>query len=427
VSHQPEQIQQITDHLFRHESGKMIAVLSRLLGMQQLDSAADIVQDTLLQAMHTWSYKGLPANPAAWLMKAARNRAIDLLRRQKRFNQISPEYAYLLQNESGLEPAIDQLFLENEIKDSQLRMIFACCHPSIPYESQVALTLKTLCGLNNAEIARAFLCPEETIAKRIYRAKEKIASGQIKLKVPAGALLSQRLEAVLNTLYLLFNEGYNSSHPEQLIREDLCAEAMRLCHLLTENKLTNQPATRALLSLICFQSSRLGARLDDHGHIILMEQQDRRNWYQPLIKKGFEYLNSSIQPESIADPEKAVTPYHLEAVIASLHAAAPSFEKTDWNKIYQLYQLLQRYRPGPVVAMNKAIAAAYAIGKQEALNELLVIEGLEEYYLYHTCLGEMYVKNQRVPEARASFNLALKMAPNQRERALVAQKMSTLI
>ena len=427
MSHQPEQIQQITDHLFRHESGKMIAVLSRLLGMQQLDSAADIVQDTLLQAMHTWSYKGLPANPAAWLMKAARNRAIDLLRRQKRFNQISPEYAYLLQNESGLEPAIDQLFLENEIKDSQLRMIFACCHPSIPYESQVALTLKTLCGLNNAEIARAFLCPEETIAKRIYRAKEKIASGQIKLKVPAGALLSQRLEAVLNTLYLLFNEGYNSSHPEQLIREDLCAEAMRLCHLLTENKLTNQPATRALLSLICFQSSRLGARLDDHGHIILMEQQDRRNWYQPLIKKGFEYLNSSIQPESVADPEKVVTPYHLEAVIASLHAAAPSFEKTDWNKIYQLYQLLQRYRPGPVVAMNKAIAAAYAIGKQEALNELLVIEGLEEYYLYHTCLGEMYVKNQRIPEARASFNLALKMAPNQRERALVAQKMSKLI
>ena len=427
MTHHPEHIRQLADHLFRHESGKMIAVLSRLLGIQQLETAEDIVQDTLLQAMHTWSYKGLPDNPAAWLMKAAKNRAIDLLRRQNRFNQISPEYAYLLQSESGLEPALDQLFLDHEIRDSQLRMIFACCHPAIPHESQVALTLKTLCGLSTSEIAKAFLCPEETIAKRIYRAREKINKEQIKLQVPAGPALRERLDAVLNSLYLLFNEGYNSSHPEQLIREDLCAEAMRLCHLLTENKETNQPGTRALLSLICFQTSRLGARLDDSGQIILLQFQNRSQWYRPLIKKGFEYLDTSIRPETEADSLRAITPYHLEAVIASLHAAAPSFEKTDWNKIYQLYQLLLQYRPGPVVAMNKAIAAAYAIGKQEALNELLAIEGLEQYYLYHTSLGEMYVKTNRLPEARASFNRALKLAPNQREKALVAQKMSTLI
>jgi RNA polymerase sigma-70 factor (ECF subfamily) len=418
------QLQSVAAHLFRHESGKIKAVLSRILGIQQLETAEDIVQDTLLQAMHTWSYKGLPANPAAWLMKSAKNRAIDLLRRQNRFNQISPEYAYLLQTDSELEPALDQLFLDHEIRDSQLRMIFACCHPAIPHESQVALTLKTLCGLSNAEIARAFLSSEETIAKRIYRAKEKINSESIPLQVPAGPALTERLDAVLNSLYLLFNEGYNSSHPEQLIREDLCAEAMRLCHLLTENKETNRPGTRALLSLICFQSSRLGARLDDQGQIILLQYQDRSNWYRPLIKKGFEYLDTSIPIEDMADPMRSITPYHLEAVIASLHAAAPSFEKTNWVKIHQLYHLLLQYRPGPVVAMNKAIAAAYAFGSREALEELLQIRGLEQYYLYHTSLGEMFANIKQFQEARISFEKALRLAPNGRERELVQLKMA---
>ncbi|MBP8244666.1 MAG: sigma-70 family RNA polymerase sigma factor [Chitinophagaceae bacterium] len=418
------QLQSVAAHLFRHESGKIKAVLSRILGIQQLETAEDIVQDTLLQAMHTWSYKGLPANPAAWLMKSAKNRAIDLLRRQNRFNQISPEYAYLLQTDSELEPALDQLFLDHEIRDSQLRMIFACCHPAIPHESQVALTLKTLCGLSNAEIARAFLSSEETIAKRIYRAKEKINSESIPLQVPAGSALTERLDAVLNSLYLLFNEGYNSSHPEQLIREDLCAESMRLCHLLTENKETNRPGTRALLSLICFQSSRLGARLDDQGQIILLQYQDRSNWYRPLIKKGFEYLDTSIPIEDMADPMRSITPYHLEAVIASLHAAAPSFEKTNWLKIHQLYHLLLQYRPGPVVAMNKAISAAYAFGSREALEELLQIRGLEQYYLYHTSLGEMFANNKQFQEARISFEKALRLAPNGRERELVQLKMA---
>jgi RNA polymerase sigma factor (sigma-70 family) len=410
-------INKTMDHLFRHEAGKMVAVLSRLLGMQHLETAHDIVQDTLLQAMNTWSYKGLPENPAAWLMKAAKNKAIDYLRRQKRFHDISPQYAHLLQSEYTLTPTVNNLFLENEITDSQLRMIFACCHPSIPEESQVALTLKTLCGLSVAEIAKAFLTGEETIAKRIYRAKEKIKTEKIELEVPQGSELTIRLDTVLKTLYLLYNEGYNSSHPEQLIREDLCTEAMRLCHLLTEQKLTAYPKVKALLSLMCFQSSRLTARLDDKGNIILLKYQDRSKWYRPLIQKGFDYLDAAAEPFE-------ESPYHLEAAIASLHAAAPSFEQTNWKTIYHLYELLYTMRPGPVIAMNKAIASAYVSSKQKAIEELQQIKGLEDHYLYHASIGEMYFEMNEKALAKDCFEKAYQLTPSQTEKHLLLQKIS---
>ena len=225
---QEKNINQIVDHLFRHESGKMIAVLSRLLGLQNIEIAQDLVQDTLLQAMSTWSYKSIPDNPSAWLYRVAKNKAIDFLRREKKFKEVSPQYSYLLQSEYTLASTVNNLFLENEIQDSQLRMMFACCHPSIPEESQIALTLKILCGLSVNEISKAFLTTEETIAKRVYRAKEKIKTEKIELNVPVGEEMISRLDIVLKSLYLLFNEGYNSSHSDQLIREDLCAEAMRL-------------------------------------------------------------------------------------------------------------------------------------------------------------------------------------------------------
>ncbi|HEU4859092.1 MAG TPA: sigma-70 family RNA polymerase sigma factor, partial [Chitinophagaceae bacterium] len=224
---QQKNIKQLIDHLFRHESGKMISVLSKLLGLQNLETANDIVQDSLLQAMNTWRFKGIPDNPSAWLYRVAKNKAIDFLRKEKKFREISPQYSYLLHSEYTLSSTVNNLFWENEIQDSQLRMIFACCHPSIAEESQVALTLKTLCGLNVSEIAKAFLTNDETIAKRIYRAKEKIKAEKIEMDVPASNELSLRLDTVLKSLYLLFNEGYNSSHPDQLIREDLCEEAMR--------------------------------------------------------------------------------------------------------------------------------------------------------------------------------------------------------
>jgi RNA polymerase sigma-70 factor (ECF subfamily) len=413
----PATVNQLVDHLFRHESGKMISVLSRLLGLQNLEVAQDIVQDTLLQAMSTWGYGTVPDNPRGWLYRVAKNKAIDYLRRQKKFKEISPQYAYLLQSEWTLSPTVNNFFLENEMQDSQLRMMFACCHPAIPVESQVALTLKTLCGLSVNEIARAFLTNDETVSKRVYRAKEKIKGEKIELDVPGNDELPERTDAVLKSLYLLFNEGYNSSRPEQLIREDLCEEAIRLCVLLTRHPLTNFPRTKALLALMCFQSSRLNARLDDKGNIILLKYQDRSKWSRPLIQKGFDYLDAASEPFEVSD-------YHFEAAIASLHAAAPSFEHTDWKSIYHLYEMLYDAQPNPIVAMNKAIASAYAISKQKALEELKEIKGLEHHHLYYASIGEMYFDLQEKENAKVYFEKAFDLTSSQKEKQLLLEKIS---
>lgn len=412
-----DHINQLVDHLFRHESGKMVAVLSRLLGLQHLETAQDIVQDTLLQAMNTWSYGAVPDNPPAWLHRVARNKAIDFLRRGKRFRTLSPHYAYLLQSEWTLSPTVNQLFLENEIQDSQLRMIFACCHPVIPEDSRIAFTLKTLCGLSVSEIARAYLSREETIAKRIYRAKEQVRTAHIELEVPRGEELPGRLDAVLKSLYLLFNEGYNSSHPDLLIRDDLCAEALRLGYLLSEHPVTNTSRTQALMALLCFQSSRLAARLDEKGNIILLKFQDRTKWNRELITRGFYYLDN-------ATATNEASQYHLEAAIASLHAAAQSFEQTDWKSIYHLYDALYQREPGPVIALNKAIASAYAIGRQHGLDELLQIKGLDDYYLYHASAGEMYLDLDKKEQARVFFEKALRLTGSASEQQLLLEKIS---
>jgi RNA polymerase sigma factor (sigma-70 family) len=416
MSSTPNNINQLVDHLFRHESGKMIAVLSRLLGLQNLETAQDIVQDTLLQAMNSWSYNTVPDNPPAWLHRVAKNKAIDFLRREKKFRELRPQYAFLLQSEWTLSPTINHMFLEPDIQDSQLQMMFACCHPSIPPESQVALTLKTLCGLSVPEIAKAFLTQEETINKRIYRAKEKIRSEKIELDVPHAGELAERIDAVLKSLYLLFNEGYNSSHPEQLIREDLCQEAMRLGYLLTQHTLTAYPRCKALLSLICFQSSRLDARLDDTNNIILLKNQDRSKWYRPLIQKGFDYLDAATEPFEVST-------YHFEAAIASLHAASPSFEQTDWGSIYHLYEMLYQLQPNPVVAMNKAIASAYAISKQKALEELQQVKGLEQHHLYHAAMGELYFELENKEKAKTCFEKALQLTSSRTEKQLLLDKI----
>jgi RNA polymerase sigma-70 factor (ECF subfamily) len=394
----------------------MVAVLSRLLGLKNLEAAQDIVQDTLLQAMNTWRYGSVPDNPSAWLYRVAKNKAIDYLRREKKFRDISPQYAYLLQSEYSLSSTVTNLFIENEIQDSQLRMIFACCHPSIPEDSQVALVLKTLCGLSISEIARAFLTSDETISKRIYRAKEKIKAEKIELEVPVDNELPERVDAVLKSLYLLFNEGYNSSHSNQLIREDLCEEAIRLGNLLCQHTVTRFPRTYALLALMNFQASRLGARLDDNGNIVLLKNQDRSRWSRPLIRRGFELLEQAAEPFETSN-------YHFEAAIASLHASAPTFELTDWKSIYQLYELLYQYKPNPVVALNKAIASAYAISKQQAIIELQEIKGLENHHLYYASLGEVHLELDQKTEARKYFELALQYTNSQSEQLLIRAKM----
>ncbi len=408
---------QLVDHLFRHESGKMISVLCRLLGFKNLETAHDIVQDTLLVAMQHWTYVAVPENPSAWLYRVAKNKAIDFLRREKKLRQILPEYAYLLESEYRLSSTINSLFVENEIKDSQLRMMFACCHPSIAEESQIAIVLKTLCGLSTIEISKAFLSAEEKISKRIYRAKEKIKVEKIELELPEEHQLPYRLDAILKSLYLLFNEGYNSSHPDQLIRKDLCEEAIRLCFILTENKLTAFPRTYALLALMHFQGSRLNARIDDNGNIIVLKYQDRTKWNHSLIEKGFDLL------EKAAEPFETST-YHFEAGIASIHASATSIEQTDWKSIYHLYELLYQYQPSPVIALHKAIASGYAIGKQYALNELKELKGLEKHHLYYASLGEISYDLNLISDAKKYFEAALQHTTSRTEQQFLRDKIA---
>ncbi len=408
-------VNQLVGHLFRHEAGKMAAVLTRLLGFQNINIAEDLVQDTLLQAMSVWKFKGVPGNPEAWLYTVARNKAIDYLRSEKRKQAVDDQLSVLLKSEWTLVPTVKNHFLNHEIEDSQLRMIFACCHPAIPYESQIALTLKTLCGLSVREIANGFLTTDEVIAKRIYRAKEKLREENISMEIPA-ANLKPRLASVLKTLYLLFNEGYNSSHTSELIREDLCSEAMRLCILLTRNELCNLPATNALLALMCLQASRFDSRMDSEGEIILLKDQDRSIWNKKLIEKGFLYLQ-----RSAAGPGR--NEYQLEASIAACHAMASDFDKTDWSTIYALYSDLAILKPGSVVEMNRAIAKGYSTSPQEGLSLLLVIEGLENNHFYQTALGDFYKKLDKYEDARIAYGRALELTPSEKQKELLRKKI----
>ncbi|HYC86909.1 MAG TPA: sigma-70 family RNA polymerase sigma factor [Chryseosolibacter sp.] len=403
----------LVDHLFRHESGKMVAVLTKLLGFKNLDTAHDIIQDTLLSAMTLWSYGKLPENPTAWLYHVARNKAIDFLRREQARPRIQSGFSQSL--DPIPETATANLFLETEIEDSVLRMMFACCHPDIPIESRIAMALKTLGGMTSREIAHAFLTSEDTIIKRIYRAREKIKNEKIPLDVPVSGALLPRLESVLQVLYLLFNEGYNSSHPDTLIRHDLCSEAMRLCHLLTRHTDTDKPATNALMALMCFQASRLDSRIDQHGNIITLKYQDRSTWNRQLISRGFHYLDRAAELNSFSL-------YHLEAGIASVHAASPSFEQTDWKAIYHLYEILYSINPSPVVALNKAIASSYAVSAQSALDALQNIKGLENNHLYYASLAEVCLGLGKNEDARNYFDSAISLTDSKLEKELLKQK-----
>ena len=397
----------------------MAAVLTRMLGFNSLELAEDIVQDTLLQAMSAWKYKGIPANPSAWLYTVAKRKAIDAIRQHRLHAKHHSEISLALKSEWTLSPTVNNFFLENEIEDSQLRMIFACCHPSIPYESQLALILKTLCGLSVSEIAHSFLSNEETITKRLYRAREKIRKENISLEAPVPSNLPGRLDAVLHSLYLLFNEGYNSSHPDQLIRHDLCEEAMRLCFLLADNHLTSLPKVKALLALICFQASREGARLQSDGSIILLKDQDRTKWSQALIEKGKHYLEHAAEGDDF-------TEYHIEAAIAGCHARAESFENTDWNQIIELYTVLEQIKPSSIITLNKAIAIGYGKSAALGLEALQNIQDLANHYLYHAALGDFFSELGDRAKACSSYALAFQLTSSQSEKKLLLTKITSI-
>lgn len=409
-------VQQLVDHLFRHEAGKMAAVLTRFLGTENLDTAEDLVQDTLLKAMEIWRFRGVPRHPAAWLYKVAHNKAIDRVRSGQRQSKLLSSQEETVRLAWNLSHHTDDLFSEDEIQDSVLRMMFACCHPAIPAESQIALTLKTLGGLSVGEIAHAFLTSEETIAKRIYRAKEKIKEEKIKLEPPGIFELPHRLDNVLQVLYLLFNEGYHASRSNIVIREDLCAEAMRLTYLVAQHKATRMPKVFALMALMCLQSSRFAARTSELGEIILLEDQDRTHWSQPLIQQGRHFLEKASEGNELSE-------YHIEASIAAVHSFAAAFEETRWDKLVELYQILDELKPGPMVKFNKAIAIGYAQSPQSGIEALQQINELKDHYLYLTALGNFHLLLKDTQRANVFFNKALTTVPSTQEAALIKKRI----
>jgi RNA polymerase sigma-70 factor (ECF subfamily) len=408
----------LVDDLFRRESARMISALTRVFGTHNLELAEDVVQDALLQALRHWPFQGIPDNPSAWLYQVAKRRAIDVLRRRQSLPQTSldgtPPQAAL-----PVERFVENLFSDEEIEDDTLRMMFTCCHPSLALEAQVALTLNLLGGFGSAEIAHAFLVPEGTMQKRLYRAKAQIRDSRVAFEVPAGADLAPRLQAVLAVLYLMFNEGYSSSFADQPIRRDVCVEATRLCRLLMDHPAGDHPDVRALMALMCFQAARFDARVDAHGDIVVLKDQDRSRWDRALIREGFRYLDEATDGGHVGALQ-------IEAAIAAMHCVADSYAATDWARIVDLYDQLLDLKPSPIVALNRAIAVGERDGPRAGLTALETIPdrgALERYHHYPAALGEMHSRLGEMETAAGFFERAIAITSSPAERRLLERKL----
>ena len=407
------QEKELIPHLYRTEFRKITAVLCRSLGIEHISIAEDLVSDTFLLAAETWGLKGIPQNPAAWLYTVAKNKARDLLKRNVIFSQkVTPQ----LQNSTveTYETDID-LSIQN-IRDSQLQMMFAICYPGIPPEAQIGLSLRILCGFGIDEIADAFLTNKETINKRLYRAKEKLKEANVKIELPADAEIDKRIENVLTTLYLLFNEGYYSSSRNSVLRKDLCLEAMRLTHMLTENESTDKPFVNALLALMCFHASRFEARIDPKGELILYEDQDTSLWNNELIQQGEYYLNK-------AATGNILSKYHLEAAIAYWHTVTGN-DIEKWEKILSLYNQLLMIEYSPIAALNRTYALAKVYGNEQAIAEAEKL-ALADNHLYHSLLGELYSAIDG-PKAKQHFEFAIKLSRSSADKKLILGKIKKL-
>jgi RNA polymerase sigma factor (sigma-70 family) len=416
-SGEAQEVSQVVEHLFRHEAGKMVATLTGIFGVEHLTLAEDVVQEALVRALQTWPFYGVPKNPAAWIMRASRNLALDVVRRQKVFREKEAEIICLMDQEN---PAPDSaIFTEQKITDDRLRLMFVCCHPLIPTDAQVALALKTLCGFSAAEIARAFLTTEAAMAKRLTRAKQKIREARIPFEIPTGDDMAARLDGVLQSLYLLFNEGYKATSGHKLIREDICHEAIRLASLLAEHAAGRQPKTHALLALMLLNGARLATRMDGEGNLILLPAQDRTRWDQPMIARGMYHF-----AQSAAGGE--ITAYHLEAGIAACHCSAKDYASTDWGRILQLYDRLIEFDDSPIVALNRAVALAEVRGAQagiEAVREIQDLQSLESYHLLYAVLGEFESRLNHSQAAAAHFRKSLQLAEIKSEQSFLSKRL----
>lgn len=408
--------QHLIPHLFRTEYRKIVSVLGKRFGFDHLETAEDIASDTFLSAAQTWPLNGLPENPTAWLYRVAANKAKNYLARDQVFKgKVSKAVrASEAAREAGPSPGHDVDLTPQNIRDSQLQMMFAICHPSISTEAQIGLSLRILCGFGIDEIADAFLSNRETINKRLFRARERLREEKIPIEMPAPEAIGRRLETVLATIYLLFNEGYYSIGSDSTLRKELCLEAMRLCHMLTDNPLTDRPQANALLALMCFHASRFEARVDCNGEVVLYDDQDENLWNDELIRRGGYYLHRSTESGQLSR-------YHIEATIAFW-----STQKTDspekWENILQLYNRLLQDHYSPIAALNRTYALARTAGKQAAIAEAEKLQ-LTDNHFYFVLLGELYSGLDNA-KAIGHFQKALMLARSPSDKSIIEKKIA---
>lgn len=410
---------QLSEHLFRHEWGRMVAALTRVFGARNLALAEDVVQEAFCRAIEVWPFRGVPENPQAWLMSTAKNCALDALRRERTARTFAPELEHYLQSEWTLAPVVEQMLGPDAIKDDLLRMMLSCCQPRLPEESQIALILHILCGFSVDEVAAALVVGYAAAEKRITRAKKVLAESQKLFDVASTVEFGARLPTVQRALYLLFNEGYHGASRQAVIRSDLCREAMRLAAVLLEHRLGATPETYALSALMWLNAARLPGRVDAAGDLHTLAEQDRSLWDLRLIAEGLELLGRSAAGSALSE-------YHIEAAIAAFHSTATGALETDWSAIASLYDTLMSVRPTPIVALNRAIAIAQMAGPERGLAEIAAIadrERLSSYPFYHAALGELEFRRGRYAEARERFEAAVAMARNPMERSFLERRV----
>ncbi|HYM04491.1 MAG TPA: sigma-70 family RNA polymerase sigma factor [Stellaceae bacterium] len=407
----------LVDHLFRHASGQMVAAVARLVGPNRLDLAEEVVQDALLRALQTWPFSGVPDNPRGWLFQVARNRALDILRRET-----------VLRGKLQWSDALVDLMPHAEARtghsvgDEELAMMFMCCHPALPEAARVALTLKLVGGFSVDEIADAFLAQSAAIAQRLVRAKRQIRDESIPLEIPADGELHERVSSVLDVLYLLFNEGYGAHGGDNLTRADLCGEAIRLARLVAENPHTDRPAAHALLALMLLQASRLPARTDEVGDLLLLADQDRARWDRASISEGMAHLDRAAAGTEL-------TPYHIEAAIAACHATARDAASTDWPYVLRLYDELLRLKPSPVVALNRAVALAMVAGPAAgiaALSALRADAAMDAYHLLPSVLAGLELRAGDRDAAAEHYREALAFRCSAPERRFMQKQLDAI-